>query len=554
MKSADLVLLSDAIFDSVHDEPFPGGIAVIGERIEFVGPKTAVNRYIGPATVVRDFGDRLILPGFCDGHLHLEGASTVLFSDMLSGLETCRSEGEVCQRVRAFANARPGIRRVLGTNWLVTAWGDAPRLPTRHSLDAALPDIPVYLQSADAHSNWLNTAAIRECGLEKIVADLGEIEPELAPREADGSFTGVVGERVSGMVRRFAEQHSPEESAACRKKFLDYCASLGITAFTEASMGDPAGQLVSRSDLKALEASGRLHARVYMWTGFGCGMSDEDLQRVRDLQESCYGDRLRLVGLKAMLDGVSTTYTSYALQDYADKPGFRGSLVVDEAQYRDWVIRANRLGLPVKVHCTGNGACHAALDAFEASNAVNDNTGLPNAVEHVENLVEGDYARFRELGVIASMQPAHLVLDQGIGEIRYGAASHVEWSFRRLIDAGGKLAFGTDCPVVDLDPYHTLYKAVTRLDLDGANYSPYTMDQRLTLAETLKGYTAGSAEANGMLHKVGTLEPGKYADIAVADRNLFAVPESELKDCKTVCTVFSGEIVYEDVTAYPQTE
>jgi predicted amidohydrolase YtcJ len=203
------------------------------------------------------------------------------------------------------------------------------------------------------------------------------------------------------------------------------------------------------------------------------------------------------------------------------------------------------MGYAVKIHCCGDAAVRLALDSFEQSNAVHGDRHLRNAVEHMDIVSTQDIPRFKKLGVVASVQPSHAVMTKEIYAVRIGERSRLEWNFRRLIDAGAVLSVGTDSPVVDFNPFHTIYKAVTRKEIDGTRYSPYTAGQEMTLSEVLKGYTAGSAYASSMERKVGTLETGKYADITVADRNLFEIPSDELKDCKAVCTVFDGKIVYE---------
>jgi len=197
------------------------------------------------------------------------------------------------------------------------------------------------------------------------------------------------------------------------------------------------------------------------------------------------------------------------------------------------------------VHCTGDAAVRSALNSFEKSLAINGDRDFRNAIEHMDMVSDEDVPRFAKLGVIASMQPAHLIMGKGIGTVRYGRRAKSEWRFRDLISAGARIAIGTDMAVVECDPYLTIYKAVTRKDIDGSQYSPYSIGQAMTLPEVLKGYTIGGAYNNRMEEKVGTLEAGKYADIIVADRNLFTIPTDELKDCRTILTVFNGRIVYD---------
>ena len=187
------------------------------------------------------------------------------------------------------------------------------------------------------------------------------------------------------------------------------------------------------------------------------------------------------------------------------------------------------------------------MDAYERSNEVNDNSDLRNGIEHIEVIHPDDIPRFGKLGVVASMQPRHQILDKGEKLIRCGMErSRYEWAFHSIISAGGRIALGTDYPVSDFNPYENIYFGVTTRDLDGTQYGTTSREEVLTLAEAIKGYTVEGAYLNHMDDKLGTLEIGKYADITVADRNLFDIPADAIKDCHSVMTIMDGKIVYED--------
>ena len=234
------------------------------------------------------------------------------------------------------------------------------------------------------------------------------------------------------------------------------------------------------------------------------------------------------------------------MEPYSENPQTRGIGVpnIPQEDMQASVIAANRAGLPVRIHCIADGSVRMALDMYEASCKVNGTGGPVNTVEHIENIHPDDIPRFGELGVIPSMQPYHLTLDlmekpRRIGEQR----CRWEWPHRSLLDAGATLAFGTDYPVVDFNPYPTIYAAVTRLDDDG-NPASTNPQECITLAETLRAYTSGAAAAYGR-DDIGILEEGKLADIIVVNRNLFDIELAEILGCETVMTMFDGEIVYE---------
>ena len=548
MNKAELVLFSDAIFDSVRDEPFLGGIAISGERIEFVGSKEAAAQYVGPYTVVKDFGDKLVFPGFSDSHMHLEGSVKKDCAMVAKDLNKCKSEEECVQAVREFAKKHPELERINGSNWGVSNWGEGAKHPTKESIDKCFPDTPVYLFGASGHENWINSKAIEECNLSKLVADNPQFPSHWAPKDEHGEFTGLLKEGLGFMVHLFALQSPPEVRAQWHDEYTKLVNTMGITSLSEVTMPSPENIIDFYWTLKAMENRGDLTVR-YNLSVIPRGRppySAEAIKELDTLKEFFNTDKLRIAGIKTTLDGIPSTFTAAMLEPYASNPSTKGEFLFPSEVPFGWYKEANRLGYSVRVHCCGDASTRLALDCFEESNTVNDNSNIRNAIEHMECIPDEDVRRFAKLGVIASMQPAHLIAFKGSSELVFSAErAKNEYCFRKLINAGTTIAIGTDSPVVDIYPYHTLYYAVTRKDLDGNLISPETADQTLSLAESLKGYTANAAYLNGVEHKVGTLEAGKYADIAVADRNLFAIPSDEIKDCKTVCTIFNGRIVYE---------
>ena len=548
MKKAELLLISDTIFDSVRDRPFSGGIAISGKRIDFVGSKQTAMQYAGPYTVVKDFGDNLISPGFCDSHVHLEGSVKKDCAVVAKDLDRCTSEEDCVDVVRAFAKEHPELKRINGTNWCLSSWGPGAPPPTKASLDKYFPDIPVYLFGADGHTNWINSKAIEECELSKIIACNPQFPAHYAPRDENGEFTGFLRESPGFLVHHFALNYPPETRAQYHAEYTKLLSSMGITALSEVSMTTPDSIIDQYWTLKAMENSGDLTVRYYLSvTPRGTApYTTEQIKELDRLKVFFNTDKLRISGIKTILDGWPFAHTSSLLEPYSDNPSTKGDFRFPAEVPLAWFKEANRLGYPVRVHCSGDAAVRLALDCFEESNRVNDNSNIRNTVDHMDCPSDEDIPRFAKLGVIASMQPSHLIMSRGIFSHIYGNRSKNEWCFRKLIDAGAIIAVGTDSPVTDINPYHTIYKAVTRKDLDGTQYSPMTVDQALTLSEVLKGYTLNAAYINGMESKVGTIEAGKYADITVSDKNLYAIPADEIKNCRTVCTVFNGRVVYEE--------
>lgn len=550
---ADLVLYSNAIFDSVGDEPYEGAVAVAGDKIIYTGVKEGASGFIGLNTEVKDFGDKLIMPGFFDGHGHYQTSAIREFGDCISYLEDCRSEQEVVEGVVKYLKEHPDCKRVHGRCFFLTSFGPGAPLPTKVSLDAAVPDIPVYLISSSGHCSWYNSAAMKEADLEGLLAAHPEWPAEYAVRDKNGELTGFVSEGPSYDIRWRVESYAHEDIVVWDEKFMHYINSLGITSFTDCNGLPPRTQIDAVEPLKRLENAGTLTIRYHEWSGTNVIGEDAEQAAMTGLDELKYmqtyfsSDKIRVVGEKLMLDGCPDSYTGAMLQPYAGDPTTSGQLLSNPEVFKKVVAKANAMGFPVKVHCLGDLSTRTAIDAYEYSRQVNGEHGLRNAVEHMNIIADEDIRRMREFDIIASVQPAHMCdWFNGCGEAIYGPEIVKKDSrYRTLVNAGVRLSIGTDTPVVDVNPLRTVYEAITRKSWVDGELKCVNPEEALTLSEVLKGYTIGAAYASCFEDKVGTLEAGKYADICVIDHNLFACDVEEIKSAKNICTIFDGKIVYE---------
>ena len=548
MQYADTVLFSTAIFDSVKDEPFAGGIAILDSKIQYIGPRDETSKYIGPDTLVRDFGDCLISPGFCDGHAHIDGTGRKMFGVQVQGLENLKSEEECAAVIKKFAEDHPEVKRINSNAWLLPSWGENPTPPTKKSLDEAVPDRPVYIRGTDGHSMWMNSLAIEEVNVEQMIKEHPEYQAEWFLRDENGELTGVINEDPVIAINAFAETYTQEERGEFQRKVVKYYNSWGLTGISEVSPLKGEDVVPFYTALKDMDNKGELSVRFHMWHGMGPRNNDEsvkDAEYVRDLKPFFNNDRMRIVGIKTITDGIPFCWTSASLEPYKDKPDQKGACLCTDECFKNWVAAINDLGFSVKAHCTGDAAVRLMLDCYEESQKRYPPGTFRNGIEHMDIVTDEDIPRFGQLGVVASVQPAHINMLQGLNWTRYGEHAKNEWNFRRLLDTGAHIAIGTDVPVIDCNPYFNLYSAVTRKDWDGTTHGPWSSGQEITLAEAIKGYTIGSAWASFADEIVGTLEVGKYADIVVSDKNLFAIPADDLKDCTAKCTIFEGKIVYE---------
>jgi len=543
MGNADIVLKSNAIFTGLEERPSSGSVAIKGNRICAVCRGSEIEALIGPETKIYEYNDKLIMPSFIDAHVHYFMGSIAASEHMCTEIMDSTSEQDCVEMVKQFAESHPNEKRIIGIGWFPVNWKDAP-LPTCRSLDQAIPDKPVYLIAADVHTFWMNTKALEEAGITgKEVLESGEIG-----KFEDGTLNGLLFEPEAFQPAMDQVLDLPKDQMKqAQKDFFRHINSCGVTAVSEMS----ANKICEASRntyriVKELEEEGALTLRLHVYPELGTRPNYEEAKNLREEFDS---EKLKISGLKQFIDGVTSTYTGYLLEPYADDPETRGTSIYPKEVYEKCTIQANKGGFGVRFHAIGDAAVRMALDAFEVSNRVNDNPGnhkgLRNTIEHCETVHPEDIPRFVELGVIASMQPYHLPMDSNEKIVRMGMErSKAEWPCRSLLDAGAKLAFGTDYPVVDFNPFPSIYAAITRCDEDG-NPTGVNPEEKITLAETLKAYTYESAYVYGREKELGTLEAGKLADIVVVEQNLFDIPESEIKNCSVEMTIMDGKVVYE---------
>jgi predicted amidohydrolase YtcJ len=399
----------------------------------------------------------------------------------------------------------------------------------------------VLLVNAEAHGVWVNSKALAIAGITNDTKDPfgGKIE-----RDENGEATGFLYENASGLVTRHAFDFSNEQEAELLRAFMDGAAAYGITSVNDV-MPYFHGNIGSVAAYGALDAKNGLTVRIHAAPNlFG------DLDEVVEWRNKYGSEKLRVNMVKQFLDGVSTTHTALLLDDYANAPGDKGSSLLKLDKVEKAVPEAHRRGLSVKLHCCGDASLRLALDYYENAIKMYGNTGARHAIEHCEMVSDIDMPRFGALGVIPSVQPEHVAMTQTFAENPYHTTLGKEradktWPFKSLLESAGVLAIGSDCPVVDSNPFLGIYRAVTRLHNDGEPAGGWNPSQKLTLSEILKCYTWGSAYGVGREDELGTLAPGRFADIVILSQNPFETDEAELIDGKVEVTVMDGRVIYE---------
>lgn len=541
---ADKVLASNNIFTVDNFESFSGGVAVKGNKILAVGTMEEIDKYIGNHTVVYNFGNKLIIPGFCDSHAHLKMSSVDTHAPHLYNF---KSKDECGQYLKEYYEAHKGFYSdnewLIGFGWYHTYW-DEKKVPTAADLDKYLPDIPVFLFNGDCHAAWVNSKGLEIAGITK---DTPDVEFGEVYRYEDGTPTGYLEEEAMKFCTVPAFTISE-----CKEKMLmhntnRYLREFGVTSFND--MMPFFGYNVGNIDMmKEMAAKNELDFRINI-----ANELFDDFEYTLALRDE-FSDKEGFVyhnGLKEFMDGIVTTHTAVMLDKYTDASecdiDYRLS---DFDKLEQKIIEAQKLGLNIHLHAVGDGAIRKALDMYEKAIKTNGKNNARLSIEHIDLSDPADWHRFGELGVIASMQPPHVTLTPTLESNDYPPVVGSEreknlWAIKSLQDNGAVLAFGTDYPVVEADPFITLHRAVTRRFSDGKPYDGWNPQEKITIEEAIAAYTLGGAKMVGKEDVLGTLTAGKLADIIVIDKNLLAIDPQEILDAKVVFTMVNGKVVFQ---------
>lgn len=542
---AELVLKSSAVFDGTGALPFAGGVAIADGKVLACGDDAVLAPFVGEGTEVRDFGDRLIMPGFNDSHTHFTQGALVDDPDFCVHIGGTDTLEETLAKVKAFAEAHPDNEWVYGNEVIQFNW-ETPLMPTAAQIDAVIADRPVVLGQVDMHTFSANTLAMQKAGVTRDTPNPygGEIL-----RDESGEPTGVFSNTATDIFTALIFKPSWEELKVSYRKGFEKAKRLGITTMCVVF---PEG--VSYDDpfaiFREFEQDGELPFRMPYYTQLADGEHEDMIAKIERMQATYNtpGSLITCNGFKLLIDGVCSDHSAWMAWPYANDPTTNGVPAMDLSQVHRDMMRACEAGYPCRIHTIGDRAVNWALNTFEEARNRFGDKGLRHVQEHVETIQPDDLPRFKELGIVACMQPMHMVLDlefrskdDAVGPERLPYC----WPMRSLLDDGAAVALSTDFPVVGLEPMPSIYAAVTRQLFDGTPEEGWVPDQRITLAEALAAYTSGSAYCEGMEDTVGTLEAGKAADVVVLSKNLFDVEPAEILSTEVDVTVFNGNVIYE---------
>ncbi len=471
---------------------------------------------------------RTLLPGLIDAHAHIISYGALQNSLNLVGVP---SLDEAVQRIGDYATAKPHARWILGRGWNQVLW-PVREFPTAADIDRVVAERPVWLRRIDGHAGWANSAAMKLAGIDDETPDPvgGKIL-----RDAAGRATGVFIDMAMELIEAKVPKADKTDVRANANAAIEALLAEGLTSVHDAGIS-----VMDAEVYMAMADDGELGLRIYAMTG-GAG----DVLDAIGKPIYRYGnDRLEIAAVKLYTDGALGSRGAAMIEPYSDDVENRGLAFWTQAELNAMVQKANKMGFQVGIHAIGDLGNRMALDAFEL---VQDGKPSPlrNRVEHAQIVTLEDMPRFARLGVIASMQATHATSDKNMAEDRVGPQRILGgYAWRRMLDAGIVLANGSDFPVELSNPFHGLYAAVTRKGRDGEPDGGWYADQALTRAEALHSFTLAAAYAARQEDRLGSLEPGKWADFIIIDRDYFTVPASEIDDIVVLETWVAGEKVF----------
>jgi predicted amidohydrolase YtcJ len=518
-------------------------LALEGDRILATGRDAEMLELAGPETRRIDAGSGLIVPGLQDSHVHFRSGARNLANLELSAETTV--EG-ILSRIKEFARAHREREWLTGRGWFYAVFPGG--MPHRDLLDSTVPERPVALEAYDSHSTWVNSVALSRLGITRDTPDppRGEIV-----RDPEGRPSGVLKEAAMELVDRRLPQPTRQQDLESLSRAMAIALRHGITGVQEAGAGIEEFELYD-----ALAETGRARLRVRLGQQMQPGLSMTDWEkRLTEWEPIAFARRQHpwvAAGIvKGFADGVVESETAMMLAPYQGKaagsPGALGRPHWEAGELAEAVRVADARGWQIQVHAIGDGAVRLALDAYESAMAINGPRERRHRIEHIETVDPLDIPTFARLGIIASMQPYHAdpepaQLDLFISKI--GERASRGWAWGSIARAGGRLAFGSDWPVVDFDPRLGLNSAVHRTTVDGRPSGGWLPDQKLSVGQALTAYTAGAAYAGWQDDRMGKLEPGMLADVVVLDQDILRHPD-RIMEMRALLTIVGGRVAYE---------
>ncbi len=530
---ADWVLYNGTIWTGEAEPPEhpPTAVALLNDRILAVGTRDDIQAFHGQASRVVDLGGEFLMPGFIDNHTHfVDGGFQLLGLD----LRSAKDEQEFAQRIEERAAEMEPGRWILGGDWDHEAW-PSQSIPHRRLIDSITPHTPVFVQRLDGHMGLANGRALE---LAQITSQTPDPPGGAIVRDPDGSPTGMLKDAAMNLVFAVVPRRTDSEIREAVAAALAEAARLGVTTVNAMSNFDEV------RIFQQLEREGKLTARIYAITP----LAEFSNWREAGIERTFGGEFLQVGAVKGFVDGSLGSTTAWFHEPYDDAPATSGLPSGDwfpEGNLRRLIFEADAAGLQLVIHAIGDRANDELLGIFADLGKRDPEADRRLRIEHAQHLTPQAITRFAELRVIASMQPYHAIDDGRWAEKRIGPQRiRTTYAFRSLLDAGAMVTFGSDWTVAPLNPLLGVYAAVTRRTLDGKHHEGWVPEEKITVDEALACYTRNSAYAIFQEDRLGTLQPGKLADLVTLSANPLTADPEELGSIQVLRTWVGGQLVF----------
>ncbi|MEQ8524512.1 amidohydrolase [Gracilimonas sp.] len=484
----------------------------------------------GAAGEVIDLEGKTVLPGLIDAHGHVMGLGFQELNVNVAGIESLEA---TLDTIKAYAEANPELEWIQGRGWNQTLW-EENEFPTAEDLDRVVPDRPVYLSRVDGHAGWVNSKAME---LAQISKDTPDPQGGKIIRDASGNATGVFVDAAENYINEVIPEPTEVERKRALEEALKQMASVGLTSVHDAGVSAKNWEIY-----KEFADQDKMTTRVYAMIG---GMEAFEELSQNGPVESYANDRLALRSVKLYSDGALGSRGAAMIEPYSDDPGNRGLLFADQEEFNKTMMTTASAGFQTNVHAIGDRANRVILDAFAHIRDELGNQGLRHRIEHAQIVALEDIPRFKELDIIASMQPRHATSDKNMAVDRVGE-ERIEggYAWQTFLDQGTVVAAGSDFPVEPSNPFWGLYSAVTRMDHQGNPPNGWYPDESLSREQALKAFTVDAAYSAHQEDVIGSIEKGKWADFVIIDQDYFEIPASEIWKVNILETWVAGEKVY----------
>jgi predicted amidohydrolase YtcJ len=549
VEATDTILLNAKVYTVNPIQPWASAIAIQNGQITYVGDDQGARELIDSNTQVVNLKGRMILPGFHDIHVHPVDSGVLYQQCALFDIQG-QGVGKLLDKIRECALAKPDDEWIVGGGWTVSDFAPSG-LPDKKLLDEIVPGRPVSLKSSDGHSLWVNSKALEVAGITATTPDPenGRIDRYPNSQEPSGSL-----QEDSAIM--LVMNHEPPLTSKDLINGLIYSRdlfhSLGITGIQDAIVKlEPGDGYFGLQAYNYLDDRDELNLHVVtalFWENET--PLDQQLPKFLNAREKQRVDgNVKSTAIKIWQDGVIETHTAALLEPYSDRSdGFRGYLQNSPDNLKKAVVALDAAGFQIHFHAIGDRAIRVALDALEKAKNINGGRDSRHHLSHIQQFDPADIPRFSELNVVANFQPLWAIQDNYITDLTWPRLGNErsKWLYPigTIQRTGARIGFGSDWYVTSVNPLDGIEAAVTRLEPNGLTNIPLGNNEEITLSQAIENYTINSAYVNFLDEKVGSIEVGKQADLVILDRNLFAIPTSEINEAKVVATLFEGRLVY----------